>query len=83
MNAGDNVDDPEYLGFTELYFKTAPTIIDECTKKKSLNMQLEYLIPMRNIENNYKQTYERYQKGFIDDKESDERDQISKFYEEK
>ena len=37
---------------------------------------------MRNIENNDKQTNERYQKTFIDVKESDERDQISKFDEE-
>ena len=46
-------------------------------------MQLENLIPMRNIQNNDKQTDERYQKKLIDDKESDERDQISKFDEEK
>ena len=38
---------------------------------------------MRNIDNNDKKTDEIYQKIFIDDKESYERDQISKFYEEK
>ena len=41
-------------------------------------MQLENLIPMRNIQNNDKQTDEIYQKLLIDDKESDKGDQISK-----
>ena len=38
---------------------------------------------MRNIENNYKKDNAIYQKSLIDDKEYDERDQISKFDEEK
>ena len=46
-------------------------------------MQQKHLRPMRNIDNNDKQNDERYQKKLIDDKESDERDQISKFIEEK
>ena len=46
-------------------------------------MQKENLIPQINIDNNDKQTDKRYQKLLIDDKESDERDQISKFDEEK
>ena len=46
-------------------------------------MQLENLRLMRNIENSDKLSYERYQKNLIDDKESDERVQISKFDEEK
>ena len=46
-------------------------------------MQQEHLRPHRNIQNNDKQTDERYQKYFIDDKESDERYQISKNDKEK
>ena len=38
---------------------------------------------MRNIEKNYQQTDEIYQKNLIDDKESEERYQISEFNEEK
>ena len=34
LNAGDNVDDQEKFGFTESYFKIAPTNIDHYTKKK-------------------------------------------------
>ena len=41
-------------------------------------MQLENLRPQINIENNDKKYDERYQINIIDDKESDERDQISK-----
>ena len=33
LNAGDNVDDQEIFGFTELYFKTAPTNIDDYENK--------------------------------------------------
>ena len=29
LSAGDNVDDQESIGFTELYFKIAPTNIDD------------------------------------------------------
>ena len=46
-------------------------------------MQLENLRPQINVENNDKQSDEMYQINMIDDKESDERDQISKNYEEK
>ena len=83
LNAGDNVDYQEDFGFIGSYFKILPTVIDDYTKNKFLNMQLENLRPMINIENNDKETDERYQKKLIDDKESDERDQISKFDEEK
>ena len=79
LNAGDNFDDQEDYRFTGSYFKIAPTVIDEYTKKKFLNMQLENLKPMRNIETNDKQSDEICQKNLIDDKESDERNQISKF----
>ena len=46
-------------------------------------MQRENLRPQKNIENNDKQTDEGYQKILIDNKEFDERDQISKNDEEK
>ena len=32
LNAGDNVDDQENFGFTESFFKIAPTNIDNYTK---------------------------------------------------
>ena len=32
LNAGDNIDDQENFGFTESYFKIAPTNIDDYTK---------------------------------------------------
>ena len=41
-------------------------------------MQLENLRPRISIENNYKQSDEIYQKYMIDNKESDDRDKISK-----
>ena len=56
LNASDNVDDQEDSGFTGSYFKFPPTVIDDYIKNKILNMQLENLIPMRNIDNNDKQT---------------------------
>ena len=46
-------------------------------------MQLKHLRRMRNLDNNDKQTDERYQKFFMNDKECDERYQISTFDEEK
>ena len=56
LNAGENIDDQEKIGFTESYFKIVPTNIDDYTKNKWLNMQQENLIPQRNIEINYKKT---------------------------
>ena len=82
LNAGDNVDDKENFGFTESYFRISPTNMDDYTKNKLLNMQQENLRPQRNIYVNDKLTDERYQKNMIDDKESDERDQIIKNNEE-
>ena len=38
LNAGDNVDDQEDHGFRGSFFKIAPTVIDDYTKKKCLNM---------------------------------------------
>ena len=49
MNAGDNVDDQENFGFTESYFKIAPTNIYDSTKTKLLNMKQENLRHQRNI----------------------------------
>ena len=83
LNASDNVDDQEKIGFTGSYFKIGPTNIDDCTKNKFLNMQQDNLIPQRNMQNNDKKTDERLQKNLIDDKESDERYQISKNDQEK
>ena len=76
FNAGDNIDDQEDYGFSGSYFKISPTVIDDHTKKKFLNMQLGNLRPQINIENNDNQYYERYQINMIGDNESDERDHI-------
>ena len=83
LNAGDNVGDQKNVGFIESYFKIAPTNIDDYTKDKLLNMQKENLIPQINIENNDRKTDEIYQKNLIDDKESDEKSEISRIDEEK
>ena len=82
MNAGDNVDDQEDDGFRGSFFKIAPTAIYDYKKKKCLNMQLENLRPQRNIENNDKQSDERYQINIIDDKSYDAIDQIGENKEE-
>ena len=60
FNAVDNVDDQEDFGFTGSYFKISPTVIDDFTKKRFLNMQLENLRPVTNRESNDKQTDEKY-----------------------
>ena len=60
MNAGDNVYDQEDFGFTGSYYNISPTVIDDYTKQKFLNTQLEHLKFMRNIYNNDKKTGERY-----------------------
>ena len=39
LNTGDNVDDQEYFWFKGSYLKIAPTVIDDYTKNKFLNMQ--------------------------------------------
>ena len=61
----------------------SPTNIDEYTKYKLLNMQQENRIPQRNIGINDKLPDEIYQKNKIDDKQSDEKNQIGKIDEEK
>ena len=45
LNAGENVDDEECFGFSESYFKIAPTNIDEYTKRKLLNLQQDNMRP--------------------------------------
>ena len=82
LNSGDNIDDQENFGFTESYFKIAPSNIDDYTKTNLLNMQQENLRPQSIIETNGKQTDEILQNNLIDDKEYDEKDQISKDNEE-
>ena len=39
LNTGDNVDDQEDFWFKGSYLKIAPTVIDDYTKNKFLNMQ--------------------------------------------
>ena len=78
LSAGDNVDDQEKFGFTESLFKIAPTNIDDYTKNKLLNMKQDNFRLQINMDINYKQTDEIYQKNMIEKIESDERDQISK-----
>ena len=68
LNAGYNVYDQEDFGLICSYFKFFPTDIDDYTEKKFLNTQLENLRFIRNIQKNDKQTDEKYQKFFIDDK---------------
>ena len=82
LNSGDNIDDQEDCGFSGSFLKITPNVIDDYTKNKCLNTQLEHLGPQRNIENNYKQSDEIYQINIIDNKEYDETDQMSKNDEE-
>ena len=64
------------FGFSESYFKIAPTNIYEYTNSKLLNWQQENMRPQRNIEINEKITDEKYHNNKTEDKKSDERDQI-------
>ena len=66
MNTVDNVYDQEDYGFRGSFLKIIPTVIDDYTENKILNMQLENLRPQINIENNEKQYDERYQMDIID-----------------
>ena len=83
LNAGDNVDYQEDYGFRESFLKISLTVIDNYTRKKLLNTQLENLIPKRNIQNNDKYPDEINQINMIDEKESDERYQIGENKENK
>ena len=76
FNAGDNVKYQEDYRFTGSYFNISPTVIDDYTKKKLMNMQLEKMISQRNIQDIDKQSYERNQINMIDEKVYDERNQI-------
>ena len=76
MNSGENADDEEILGFSESYFKIAPTHLDECTKNKLLNLRQENIRPQINIEINDKIPDESDQNNKPDDKKSDDRDHI-------
>ena len=44
---GDNSHDKDIFGFSEYYFKTAPRHLDECTKNKLLNLELENMRPQK------------------------------------
>ena len=46
---GDNADDEEIFGFSESYFKTAPSHLDECTKHKILKLKQDNVIPQKII----------------------------------
>ena len=76
LNADYNVYDQGDYRFRGSFFKTAPTIINDYTENKFLNMQLENLRPQINIENNDKKSDERYNRNVIYDKEYYERDRI-------
>ena len=65
LNYGDNVDGQEDYGFRGSYFRKASSVIDDYTKNKCLNMQLENLIPNRDIKDDNKQSDERYQINMI------------------
>ena len=77
FDAVDNVDDQEDYGFRGSFFNIAPTVIDDYTKNQFLNIQLENLRPKRNIENNDQKYDKIYQINMTDEKECDERDNIS------
>ena len=51
LNAGEISDDEETFGFSESYFKTAPSHLDECTKHKILKLQQDNVRPQKIIEN--------------------------------
>ena len=75
---GDNADDEDIFGFSESYFITAPSHLDECTKNKILKLQQDHMRPQKIIENPDIIPYETYQMDEPDDNNSDERDQIRK-----
>ena len=49
LNTGEKSDDEEIFGFSESYFKTAPTHLDECTENKFPDLQQENMIPQKYI----------------------------------
>ena len=48
---GDNAYDEDIFGFSESYFKTAPSHLDECTKNKILKLQQYNMRPQKIIKN--------------------------------
>ena len=48
---GDNAAGKDIIGFSESYFKTAPSHLDECTKHKILKLQQDNVTPQTIIEN--------------------------------
>ena len=48
LNAGDNSHYEEIFGFSESYFKSAPSHLDECTKHKILKLQQDNVKPPKN-----------------------------------
>ena len=78
LNAGDNSRYEEMFGFSESYFKTAPSHLDECTKHKILKLQQNNVRPQKIIENPNIIPDKTYQMDEPDDNISDERDQITK-----
>ena len=75
---GYNADDKDIFGFSESYFKTSPSHLDECTKNKILKLQQENMRPQIIIENIDIISNETYEMDEPDDNNSDERDQIRK-----
>ena len=71
------------FGFSESYFKTAPSHLDECTKHKILKLQQDNVRPEKIIENPDIIPDETYQMDEPDDNISDERDQITKIMKKK
>ena len=71
------------FGFSESYFKTAPSHLDECTKHKILKLQQNNVRPPKIIENPNIIPDETYQMDESDDNISDERDQITKIMKKK
>ena len=78
MITGDNADDENIFGFSESYFKTAPSHLDECTKNKILKLQQDNMRLQNIIENPEIIPGETYQMDEPDDNNYDERDQIRK-----
>ena len=74
----DNANDEDIFGFSESYFKTAPSHLDECTKHKILKLQQDNVRPQNIIENPNLIPDETYQMYEPDDNNSDEKDQIGK-----
>ena len=78
MITGDNSNDEDIIGFSESYFKTAPSHLDECTKHKILKLQQDNLRPQKIIGSPNIIPEETYQMDEPDDNNSDERYQIGK-----